>query len=65
MASGTDPTPREVELAKAVLNLADTAGMPDAYWRTDRRVALARETLGVSPDERDARVALWTPDDDG
>lgn len=53
------PVVREIELAKALLSLADTAGMPDSFWRTDSRVALAREMLGVSQDERYSRVELW------
>ena len=35
------------DLARAVLSLADTAGMPDSYWQTDRRVEMARQVLGV------------------
>ena len=63
VAAGPDPTLREAELAKAVLSLADTAGIPDSYWRTDSRVMLARETLGVSPGERYSRASLWNTND--
>lgn len=47
------------ELAAAVLSLADTAGMPESYWQTDRRVELARAILGVEKDERYTKASLW------
>lgn len=50
---------REAELAKALLSLADTAGMPDSFWTTDSRVALAREVLGVPDDGRYDYAHLW------
>lgn len=53
---------RSKDLARAILSLADTAGMPDSYWQTDSRVALAREVLGVGDDERYTRAEEWTSD---
>lgn len=47
------------DLARAILSLADTAGMPDSYWQTDSRVALAREVLGVADDGRYSQAHLW------
>jgi hypothetical protein len=52
-------TDLEVRLAKAVMQLADTAGMPDTAWRTDSRVKLARRTLGVPADGRYTHDHLW------
>lgn len=46
-------------LAKAVLNLADTAEMPDTYWQTDWRITLAREVLHVPVDGRHTHAELW------
>lgn len=50
---------RERDLAKAVLSLADSAGMPDSYWQTDSRVALARSVLGVPSDGRRSFAHMW------
>lgn len=50
---------QEVALARAVLSLADAAGMPDTYWASDRRVALAREVLDVPPNGRYSHEHLW------
>lgn len=56
----TDWRARSVDLANALLSLAETAGMPDTYVATDSRTTLARETLeeaGQRPPrrKRDAR----------
>lgn len=36
---------RERDLAKAILSLADSAGMPDSFRQTDSRILLALEVL--------------------
>lgn len=41
----------ELDLARAVLQLAVLGGMPDTYWYTDSRIELARRTLGLMPHE--------------
>jgi hypothetical protein len=38
------------QLARDILSLADTAGMPDTYWRTDQRLKRARAALGLDED---------------
>ena len=48
-------------LSKAVLSLADTAGMPDSYWQTDSRLMIAKEILEVPEDGRYTHAHLWTP----
>jgi hypothetical protein len=58
-------TPVGPDLARALLSLADTAEMPDTYWQTDSRVALAREVLGVPVDGRYTHAHLWAPKEDG
>jgi hypothetical protein len=55
----TPENPAPTALAKALLSLADTAGMPDSYWQTDSRVALARAALGVPEDGRYSHAHLW------
>lgn len=47
------------DLAKAVLTLADVAGMPDSAWITDSRVVMAREVLGVPANGRYDYEHLW------
>lgn len=47
------------QLAQAILSLADTAGIPDSFWQTDSRVALAREVLDVPEDGRYSHAHLW------
>jgi hypothetical protein len=47
------------ELARFVLAFADLGQMPDSFWKTDRRVALARLTLGVPDDGRYTHARLW------
>jgi len=34
------------KLAKAVISIAEDAGMPDSYFETDSRIKLAKEVLG-------------------
>jgi DNA-binding PadR family transcriptional regulator len=46
-------------LARGLLQIADLAGMPDTFWRDDRRVRLARTVLGVPEDGRYTHAALW------
>ena len=57
----TSPAPDSTEqaLARAVLQIADAAGMPDTYWATDSRLKLAREVLGVPADGRSTHSHLW------
>jgi hypothetical protein len=43
----------------AVLSLADTARLSDAYWQFDTRVALARDVLLVPRDGRYSHAHLW------
>ena len=47
------------ELARGILQLADLAGMPDSFWRSDTRVQRAREVLGVPADGRYTHDQLW------
>lgn len=35
-------------LARSVLVMAANGGMPDSFWNTDTRIALACDTLGWS-----------------
>jgi hypothetical protein len=41
---GAQPTKKA--LAQAIVKLAAVSGMPDTFWATDTRVALARHVLG-------------------
>jgi hypothetical protein len=50
----------KADLARAILSLADSAGMPDAYWQSDSRVALARSVLAVPDEGRYSHADLWT-----
>jgi hypothetical protein len=50
---------RELALARAVLQLADTASMPDTAWQRDSRVRLAREVLGVPANGRYDFAHKW------
>jgi hypothetical protein len=43
-------TTNEWVLARAVLTMAAAGGMPDTFWHTDSRIALACQTLGWDPD---------------
>lgn len=52
-------TDTEMALARAVLQIADAAGMPDTYWSADSRVKLAREVLGVPAGGRQTHSELW------
>lgn len=46
-------------LAAALLSIADVAGMPDSYWRTDSRVRLARTALDIPADGRYSHSHIW------
>lgn len=52
-------TDNEMALARAVLEMADVADMPDSYWASDSCVKLARDTLGVPADGRYTHARLW------
>jgi DNA-binding PadR family transcriptional regulator len=52
-------SPAEKALARGMLQIADTADMPDSFWQADRRIRLAREVLGVPDDGRYTHSALW------
>ncbi len=39
------------ELARGLLSLAQVGGMPESYWRTDSRIAIACEALAITPEE--------------
>lgn len=54
-----DFTDQEYALARAILQLADSAGMPDSFWQTDSRIELARYVLNVAKDERYTRAKEW------
>lgn len=61
MADHSEPT--QEALAKALLQIADVAGMPDTYWQRDSRVELAREVLGIPADSRYTHSHLWSTDE--
>jgi hypothetical protein len=42
-----------------MLQIADTADMPDSFWQADSRIRLARGVLGVPDDGRYTHSALW------
>lgn len=46
-------------MARAVLQMADVAGMPDSFWQSDSRVKLARDALGVPHNGRHDYACLW------
>jgi hypothetical protein len=46
-------------LARAILSLADSEGLPDTSWQMDRRVDVARRVLGVPEDGRYTHAYLW------
>lgn len=54
-----DFTDQEYALARAVLQLADVGGMPDSFWQTDQRVALARYVLNIPQDGRYKCAKEW------
>ncbi len=58
---GTDADRLEA-LARGLLQIADAAGMPDSFWRSDSRVRLAREVLAVPEDGRETHAHLWDPE---
>lgn len=39
------------QLARDVLSMAATGGMPDSFWLTDTRIERACAVLGLSPAE--------------
>jgi len=51
--------PTAEQLAKAILQLADVAGMPDSIWASDSRVSMAREVLEVPVNGRYDFAHLW------
>jgi hypothetical protein len=53
------PDPMVPALARALLQLADDAQMPDAYWQADSRMVLARRILGVPDTGRSSHAHLW------
>lgn len=46
-----DNDPLDVRLARCVLIMAAAGGMPDSFWLSDTRIALAADTLGLTPIE--------------
>jgi hypothetical protein len=44
-------TDRERLLAESVLSIAASGGMPDTFWQTDSRIALACQVLDWTPDQ--------------
>ena len=41
-----DATEGERQLARAICSVAQSGGMPDSFWETDSRIAIARSVLG-------------------
>ena len=39
------------QLARDVLTMAASGGMPDTYWHSDTRISRACEVLGITPDQ--------------
>jgi hypothetical protein len=39
-------SPTKKELAHAICQVAEAGGMPDGFWQSDSRIALARAILG-------------------
>ena len=52
----SDGGSRETDLAYSVLILAELGGMPDSFWQTDARIALACSVLGITP----TQARTWT-----
>jgi hypothetical protein len=65
MAAEQDWQGRARAMARALLDIADAAGMPDTYWQTDLRIAMARDVLGVPADGRYTHARLWDGTDEG
>jgi hypothetical protein len=59
--SGAESGDALAALARGLLQIADAGGMPDAFWRHDSRVGMAREILGVPEDGRQTHAHLWAP----
>lgn len=57
--AGSDAADTLTALARGLLQIADAGGMPDSFWRSDSRVRMAREVLGVPEDGRETHVHLW------
>lgn len=54
----------KLDLARAICALAVEGGMPDSYWETDSRIALAREVLGADEvEEWKQGLRDWEPPD--
>lgn len=49
-------------LARALLQLADAAGMTDSFWAADSRIRLACDILGVPAGGRYSHCHLWDGD---
>ncbi len=58
-SDGRDWHVEAVELAKAVLQLADDGGMPDSFWQAHSGVTRARDVLGIPEDGRYTHEHLW------
>jgi hypothetical protein len=48
----------KLRLADAVCDMAAAGGMPDTFWQTDSRIALACEVLACTPDEAHAAAVM-------
>lgn len=48
-AGRREATGIEERLARGIIAFAQHLSMPDSYWATDSRIALAREVLGLTP----------------
>lgn len=48
-------------LARELLQIVDTADVPDSYWMTDSRIRKAREILDVPDNGRYTHDHLWWP----
>lgn len=44
-----DGMARPTLLARAILSMAVSGGLPDSYWESDSRVLLACRVLGIQP----------------
>lgn len=51
-------------LARDVLSMAASAGMPGSYWHTDQRILRAATVLGLTPDEAREQALNIEWDDD-
>jgi hypothetical protein len=53
--------PTSEDLAWAVVSMARDGGMPDTFWLTDSRIAMACEVLGLGPDQVRYLTAIDQP----